>query len=71
MFSCTLSNLTLDDYFSIEQKILDLEKLLTSESAPVVMDRETRTEIVHSMALRMVQTTYIRHLSVKRIKRGH
>jgi hypothetical protein len=69
MFSCTLSNLSFDDYVSIEEKILDLEKLLASEAAPVVMDGETRKEIVKSMALRMGRPAYIRRLSVKRIKR--
>ena len=68
MFSCTLFDLGLGDSVSIEQKILDLEKLLASESAPVVMDRETRAEIVRSMTLRMGRTTYIRRLSVKKIK---
>ena len=68
MFSCTLSDLDLGDYISIEQKILELEKLLASESAPVVVDGETRIEIVRSMSLRMGRITYIRRLSVKQIK---
>lgn len=69
MFNCTLFDIDLGDgYVSIEQKILDLEKLLASESTPVVIDREARVEIVRSMALRMGRATYIRHLSVKKAK---
>lgn len=68
MFSCTLSNLELGNYVSIEQKILHLEKILTSEPAPVAVDKETRAEIVRSTALRMGRVTYIRRLSVEIIK---
>lgn len=70
MFSCTLSDLGFSNYASIEKKILDLEKLIASESARTVVDRETRAEIVRSITLRMGRVAHIRRLSGKKNKRG-
>ncbi len=70
MFSCTLSDLGFSDFVSIEQKVLDLEKLIASDSARTVVDGETRAEIVQSMARRMGRVALIRRLSIKKVKRG-
>lgn len=54
--------------FSPEQKVAELENLLASEAPVVVMDRETKAEIVRAAIRRMERVAYVRHLSGQKVR---